>query len=227
MIERYSIAADAEVLQQRYLLESTEHYEKKYNAFPGQLLPILLHEGGRGLSYFYWGSRPVASRSMAERVINIRGELIEEKPVFKKKMKGHRCIIPADGFYCWKKIGKRQAIPWRFALPENPIFSIAGVWEEFENNGEFLHTFQLITRPHPLADITERMPVILSLEEEKTWMNTGTSEEELLALISTNQPPGLINYSVSPLLNSPSCNSILLFQPSPPADQFGNLTLFD
>ena len=126
MIERYSIAAESGALQQRYSLESTPHYEKKYNAFPGQLLPILLHEGGRGLSYFYWGGTPVLARNLAERAINIRGELPEEKPVFKKKIKRRRCLIPSDGFYCWKKIGKRQAIPWRFSMPDNSLFSIAG-----------------------------------------------------------------------------------------------------
>lgn len=226
MIERYSIAAEAHLLQQRYSLENTPQHEKRYNAFPGQLLPLLLLEGGRGFSYFYWGGRPT-TRSMGERVINIHGELIKDKPVFMKKIKRHRCIIPADGFYAWKKIGKKQAIPWRFAMTDNLIFSIAGVWEEFENNDEFLHTFQMITRPNPTVEITERMPLILSPAEEKKWMDSSAGEEELAEMIRANQPPVLINYSVSPLLNSPTCNSILLFQPAPPADQYGNLTLFD
>jgi len=86
----------------------------------------------------------------------------------------------------------------------------------------------MITQPAPSFEITERMPVILSLDEEKIWMNvTPAGEEELTALIRANRLPPLINYAVSPFLNSSSCNSVLLFQPSPPADQFGNLTLFD
>ncbi|PGH37523.1 MAG: hypothetical protein CRN43_20670 [Candidatus Nephrothrix sp. EaCA] len=99
---------------------------KKIQRIPRSVIAILLHEGGRGLSYFYWGGTPVLARNLAERAINIRGELPEEKPVFKKKIKRRRCLIPSDGFYCWKKIGKRQAIPWRFAMPDNSLFSIAG-----------------------------------------------------------------------------------------------------
>ncbi|NJN42485.1 MAG: SOS response-associated peptidase [Flammeovirgaceae bacterium] len=66
-------------------------------------------------------------------MISIRGELIPQKPVFKRKLKNRRCVVPADGLYFWKKTGKKSAIPYRFVFPDTTIFSMAGLWEEFED----------------------------------------------------------------------------------------------
>jgi putative SOS response-associated peptidase YedK len=123
-------------------------YTTRYNAAPTQLLPVITHESPEGFSFFYWGSAPqwAKNKTLAERIINTRAELIQDKPVFKKSLMRSRCIIPADGFYAWKKVGKKTSIPWRFVLKSKKIASFAGIWEEYDDSeGQAYHTFTLIT----------------------------------------------------------------------------------
>lgn len=231
MIERYSIAASTDQLMQRYGIEKSEAYQPVYNAAPSQLLPVITHEHPQGFSFFFWGLPPkwVKGKALAEKTINIRAELIADKPVIRKNLVQRRCLIPADGFYCWKKVGKKTSIPWRFTFSTKEIVSWAGIWEEYEEEEENFHTFQMITRPSPsaIAEVTDRIPVILTKETEKLWLNPTAAESDLLLLLNKAESPKMDGYSVSPQLNSPGFNKPSLLLPAPPSDQFGNLTLFD
>jgi len=232
MIERYSIHASAKQIAERFQIEEPEAFKPRYNAAPAQLLPVITHESPQGCSYFYWGASPEWSKNktFAERIINTRGELIKDKPVLKKNLKTHRCLIPADSFYVWKKIGKKTQIPWRIILKSKEIFSFAGLWEEFDDHeGNSFHTFSIITLPSEnwIAEITERIPVIFSKQEEKIWLDNNASEEQLLSLLLVSPTHLLEGYNVSPSINSVEKDGPSLIIPTPPADQFGNLTLFN
>jgi len=232
MIERYSIHAAAWQLATRFQIEEPEAYKPRYNAAPSQLLPVITHAGSKGFSYFYWGAAPQWSKNktFAERIINTRGELITDKPVLKKTLRTHRCIIPADSFYAWKKIGKKTLVPWRIVLKSKDIFSFAGLWEEYDDHeGNMFHTFSIITVPAEgwMLEITERAPVIFSVSEEKTWLNNTSTEDQLLPLLKLYPPHLIEGYNVSPIINSTDKDGPGLIVPTPPTDQFGNLTLFD
>ena len=138
--------------------------------------------------------------------------------------------MPADSFYAWKKVGKKTMVPWRILLKSKEVFSIAGLWEEYDDHeGNSFHTFSIISVPAEnwIADITERMPLIFSLEEEKIWLDKHASEDQLIALIKGYPATLLEGYNVSPSINSVERDVPSLIIPTPPADQFGNLTLFD
>ena len=232
MIERYSIHASPKQIATRFQIEEPEAFKPRYNAAPSQLLPVITHESPQGFSYFYWGAAPEWSKNktFAERIINTRGETIKDKPVLKKNLKTHRCLIPADSFYVWKKIGKKIMVPWRIIFKTKEVFSFAGLWEEFDDHeGNSFHTFSIITVPAEkwIGEITERMPVIFSKKEEKIWLDTNSSEDQLLQLIHHYPAEFLEGYNVSPLINSIERDGPSLIIPTPPADQFGNLTLFD
>jgi putative SOS response-associated peptidase YedK len=232
MIERYSIHATSSQLIGRFKIEESQAYKPRYNAAPAQLLPVITHESPQGFSYFYWGTAPQWSRnkSLAERIINTRAELISEKPVFKKQLMRYRCLIPADGFYAWKKVGKKTSIPWRFVPKSKKILSFAGLWEEYEDSeGNAFHTFSIITVPanETVGTVTERMPVLFNRAEEEVWLDKNSSEETLLALLKPYPTNDLEGYTVSPGINSTETDSALLILPTPATDQFGNLTLFD
>lgn len=231
MIERYSIHASSKQLTERFSLESAGGYKPTYNAAPSHLLPVIMHENPVGLSFFYWGMAPqwTQNKSMAERIINTRAELISEKPVLKKTLMKNRCLIPADGFYCWKKVGKKTSIPWRFTAKNREILSFAGLWEEYEDeNGKAFHTFSIITTPssETVADVTERMPLIFTQNEEQVWLQKEATAEQLIALFKSFPSSQLEGYTVSPAINSIEKDVPSLILPTPPADQFGNLTLF-
>jgi len=232
MIERYSIHASAKQIATRFQIEEPENYKPRYNAAPSQLLPVITHESPQGFSYFYWGTAPQWSKNktIAERIINTRGELIKDKPVLKKNLKTHRCLVPADGFYAWKKVGKKTNVPWRIIMKSKEIFSFAGLWEEYDDHeGNSFHTFSIITVPSEkwISEITERVPVIFSKDAEKIWLDKSSSDDHLISLLKIFPVELLEGYNVSPLINLIDKDGPSLITPKPPSDQFGNLTLFD
>lgn len=231
MIERYSIGVTSNQLAQRYGIDEPTAHQARYNAAPSQLLPVITHEAPQGISFFYWGQPPGWSKNktLAEKIINVRAEQILEKPVLKKNLMQHRCLIPADGFYAWKKVGKKTLIPWRFSLRQKGIFSFPGLWEEYEDEeGNSFHTFTIITIPSNdfVLAVTERMPVIFDKPSEKIWLSKESTENDLTALLKTTDDQ-MDGFPVSPQLNAISFDRPSLVLPVPPADQFGNLTLFD
>ncbi len=230
MFIRYSLTATADDISQRFAVEVPKGYEPQYNAAPTHLLPVITDDSQKGLSFFYWGTTPLMAnkKSLGEKIINTKAESIGEKQVARKKLKERRCLIPADGFYEWKRTGKRTSIPYRLTLQDKSIFAMAGLWEEYDDeHGEMFHTFTVITTPanKTVSVIAERMPLVLPAEIEKNWLD-GIDEQSLISLL---QPyPGVLDfYSVSSRINFPERNDRLVILPAPPADQFGNLELFD
>ncbi len=231
MISRFTITKSTEQLAAYYSAEVSSFYKPRYNAGPAQLIPVLTSENRNGFSFFYWGLSPERSRnkSISEKILNRHVSDILSRPVQIRHLKSRRCIIPSDGYYFWRPLGKKATIPYRITLKGNQIFSMAGIWEEFETEtGETHHTFSLITCNSipALAEIHSRMPKVLDRTEELLWLDPGTDEQTLLQIIN-NQP--LVEwefYTVSHHLEDLNRDLPSMIFPAPPADQFGNLTLF-
>ena len=209
-----------------------EFYKAHYNASPTHLLPVITSTTPQGLSLFYWGTAPewAKNKALSEKIINLHGEDFPEKPGLQKALLKQRCIVPADGFYGWKKIGKKTSIPYRFILKTQGLFSFPALWEEFEDtDGNQIQTFTIITSPSNsvVNVIQERMPLILDRESEKTWLDKESPEEVLLEIISNPGTNDLDYYSVSPRISQQNVDVPSLIVPTPPSDQHGNLTLFD
>ncbi len=231
MSSRYSITLNAAALEKRYDIEVSPAYMPRFNAAPSQLLPVITNTGPQGLSFFYWGLAPqwAKNKTISEKIIYTREESIREKSILKKSLKQQRCIVPADGFYLWKKIGKKSQIPYRFILKSNEAFSLAGLWEEYDDeNGEFFHTFTIITTKANklITPFDERMPVIIEKSNEKEWLSN-TSEDLILNQLKSYPSERFDFFSVSPRINHLNNDDSLLIIPAPAADQYGNLTLFD
>ena len=232
MIDRYSIAAPKAKIHERFHSDVLDNYAPNYNASPTQLLPVIMHSSPQGVSTFYWGNLPKWSKNkgLAEKIINIHAESILEKSMLKRRMMKNRCLIPADGFYAWKKLGKKTTVPYRFVLNDTDLFSFAGIWEEFEDDdGREQHTFSIITTAANdlVASVQERMPAILTQSTEKIWMDSESSESTLMNLLLPYPAEKMSYYPVSPRILDSNINVPSLIIPTPPADQFGNLTLFD
>ncbi|HEY0741719.1 MAG TPA: SOS response-associated peptidase [Chryseosolibacter sp.] len=232
MIDRYSLTASSEVIRERFSVEVPEFYRPRFNAAPTQLLPVVTSTAASGVSLFYWGTSPEWSKNKvpSEKMINVRAESLNEKPALKKSLKKNRCLIPADGFYGWKKVGKKTSIPYRFVMTNKDLFAFAGLWEEFEDtDGHEIQTFMIFTQESNslVAQIQERMPVILSRENEKLWLDPATDEESLTKMLFTPSSSPMIHYPVSPGISDIKIDLASLIIPTAPADQHGNLTLFD
>ena len=232
MIDRYSITASADDVRERFSVDVPDFYLPRYNAAPTQLLPVITSSSPKGLSLFYWGTSPEWSKNkvLSEKIVNLRAENLEDKPALKKAVRKTRCIILADGFYGWKKVGKKTAIPYRFVLNSRDPFAMAGVWEEFEDtDGNEIQTFTLITQSanELVETVQERMPVILTKQAEKIWLDN-TSDEASLVGVLTKYPAAAMNfYPVAPTISDSKTDLPSMIIPTPPADQHGNLTLFD
>jgi putative SOS response-associated peptidase YedK len=231
MCGRYSLAAKAEKLVKRFNVDVTAAYSPKYNAAPTQLLPVITGENPDGFSFFYWGIVPAWSnnRAISPKLINARAETLAERASFKGAFHNRRCLVPADGFYEWKQIGKKTKIPYRFILSNESPFAFAGIWDEFENlEGEQVQTFTLITTQanELVTPIHDRMPVILTPESEKIWLDKNSTPRQLLDVLKPYSEDEMANYTVSPKVNNAMNEGPELILHVPPADQFGNFTLF-
>lgn len=232
MIDRYSITASAEQISERFSVDVPEFYKAHYNASPTQLLPVITSATPEGVSLFYWGTAPewAKNKTVSEKLINFRAEQFPEKPMLKKSLRTQRCIVPADGFYGWKKVGKKTSIPFRFVMKSQGIFSFPALWEEFEDtDGHPIQTFAVITvaADQAVNSVQERMPLILNRQTEKIWLNKDSEEEKLLGIFSLADTAGISYYPVSPRISQMDIDVPSLITPTPPADQHGNLTLFD
>lgn len=232
MIDRYSLTVSASILSERFSVEVPNHYIPRYNAAPTQLLPVITSSGSSGISWFYWGRPPhfARNKNLSEKIINLPVETLRERPVFKKAMTQNRCIIPADGFYVWKKVGKKTSIPHRVTEVAQKPFSFAALWEEFEDeDGSMVHAFTIVTveSNELVTPINDHMPAILMKTEENIWLNPASTEVELTNVLKAYPANKLGLYTVSSLINNPLKDHPSLIIPAPASDQHGNLTLFD
>lgn len=231
MCGRYSLSKNKLELEERYQAEMLGAFKPRYNVAPTQLVPVITSDSPKGFSHFYWGITPEFSKNkpVSQKLINARAETITEKISFKSSFKKRRCLVPADGFFEWKKVGKKIRVPYRFTLYDESIFSFAGLWEEYENEkGIIQHTFLILTtNPNGLvADVHDRMPVIIKKEDEKKWLDKYSSESELLDLLKIYPEDEMMSYAVSPLVNHVGNDSPQILKKTSPMDQFGNYTLF-
>jgi len=233
MLERYSISTSTEDLSERFEgIEITSGYKPRYNAAPSQLLPVITNENPNGFSFFYWGTAPRWSgrRAISRKLINAEKEEIVEKPTYLKALENNRCLIPADGFYGWKTVGKKSRIPHRFILSESQPFFMAGLWEEYQDESEeLIHTFAIITTTanELIAPVSTTMPAILTDQQAKNWLSQHNSRESLLNMLVSFPSDQMGTYTVSPMIDSQQLDLPTMIKPAAPVDQYGNYTLFN
>jgi len=232
MCQRYTITAKAEKLKERFKLDVPEGYSPTYNASPTQVLPIITNVNQEGISFFYWGLMPsmAKNKSISPKLYNARAEDVLNKASFAYALRHRRCLIVADGYYDWKQTGKKSKVPYRVTLNNQEPFTMAGLWEEFEDTeGESIHTFTIITTAANsiLTELNNRMPAMLSPEDERIWLDDDKSSQEHLEILKPYDDNLISKYTVSPLINRLDIDNSELIKNSPPADQFGNYALFE
>ncbi|MFP4369654.1 MAG: SOS response-associated peptidase [Candidatus Kapaibacterium sp.] len=181
--------------------------EARYNIAPTQNIAAILGDGSGKIRKLRWGLVPfwADDPSIGNRMINARGETLNEKPSFKKLIKSRRCLIIATGFYEWKKSGKEK-IPYYIKMKDGKPFTFAGLWDVWNKGEEPLTTATIITTvPNEMiSDIHNRMPAIIMPEHRELWLSTETvSIEMLLAAIGPYPADEMEAYPVSKAVNNP------------------------
>jgi putative SOS response-associated peptidase YedK len=206
MCGRFSLTVNEAELNLRFEIEGgVAPYISRYNCAPTQMLVVITNQDDKHLSYFKWGLIPPWAKDPAigNKMINARAETIAEKPSFRLPLRSQRCLVPADGFYEWKLNGKK--VPYRIFLKDTRIFAMAGIWDKWKTpDGSLVYSFSIITTSANefMKTIHDRMPVILSEEDEKRWLHE-SSESSLLSLLKPCPPELMDAYPVSELVNSP------------------------
>ncbi len=170
-----------------------------------------------------WGLIPYWSRDPEKtaarfRMINARAESVAEKPAFKWAFRRRRCLIPADGFYEWKK-DTRPRQPYFIQMRSGEPMALAGLWERWEaaDGSRVIESCTVIvTAANSLvAQLHERMPVIIAPEDHDFWMDHTSSKrkEELMALLKPYPPGELEMWPVSRRVNNPDHKEQDLVQP--------------
>ncbi len=170
MCGRYQLNVNLEDLLERYFINMTEiQLTAREEIFPSQKVPVVINEGENQLKLFKWGFAPSFSK---RDIINARGETVASKPTFRESFQKRRCLIPATAFFEWQNAGNKK-IKYRIQLKSEEIFSLAGIYNTFNNNGNHEESFTIITTSAPgkVANIHDRVPVIISREVEREWLN--------------------------------------------------------
>ncbi len=183
-----------------------------YNIAPGNsILSVIRKDGKRLLVDHQWGLIPHWAKepTIGHKLINARGESVHQKPSFRSAFKSRRCLIPASGFYEWKKEGKIK-IPYYVKLKSGGSFGLAGLHETWTSkSGEEVHTCTIITTEANaiMSPIHDRMPVIIPQSSQDLWLDTTALPEDLLGLIAKYPAGEMELYPVSTLVNSPKNDS--------------------
>ncbi len=159
----------------------------RYNIAPmTDIVVVRTIAGRRTLCTLRWGLVPFWAKdpAIANKLINARAETAATKPSFHEALRKRRCVVPATGFYEWKKEGSRKQ-PWYFR-PRDPAASlaIAAVWEKWKSpEGETLETCCLLTTSANgvLSPVHDRMPVLLDRDAVTRWLDPENSDPSTLA----------------------------------------------
>ena len=176
MCSRYFLDADGNIIAYTFRVPVKEPIRKRFNIAPTQEAPVIRvgKEGAREVALLRWGLVPFWAKDLAvgTRMINARAEGVEAKPAFRAAIRARRCLVPATGFFEWKGIAGRKQ-PFAITLPDRPLFAFAGLWETWKPSaGEPVETFTIVTTDanDAVAEIHDRMPVILPREAEDAWL---------------------------------------------------------
>lgn len=128
-----------------------------------------------------WGLIPYWAKDMSigVKAINAASETAAEKPAFREPMRKRRCLILADGFYEWKKIGPKNKQPYNIGMADDGLFAFAGLWDKWKDpDGKEIVSCTILTTEANalLKDIHERMPVILSPDAYDIWLDPGVTD---------------------------------------------------
>lgn len=226
MCGRFTITSDrVEIILERFRAELAPgygRYDPRYNAAPGQYVPVIvMKEGRRYLTNMLWGFVPPWGEKagpQARSQANIRDDTISRNSFFREKLLTNRCIFVADGFYEWKKPegyegmarGERlpkgiRKTPYRIIMKNGEMFGIAGLWRPVGPEKEKIVTAGIITTDANefLKHVHDRMPVILEEEKLDCWLDPGIRIfDQIYPLLEPYPEDKMEAYVVTDLVNN-------------------------
>lgn len=186
-----------------------------YNVCPTvQVHTVTAYEGSRRLRPMRWGFIPhwYNKPNDGPLLINARAETVAEKPAFRAAVRERRCLIPASGFYEWTVDDAGNKLPWFIHREDGDPLAFAGLWQDWERDGEGFTTCAVVTTgaAGAMRDIHTRMPVILEPADWPLWL--GEAGHGAAVLMQPN-PEVLAFHRVDPAVNSNRAHGPELIEP--------------
>lgn len=214
MCGRFALKTTTQAIREMFLLEEGEAFEPHYNIAPSMKIPAVWEspeKGRRQMTLLKWGLVPSWAKDPAigNKMINARAESAAEKPAFRAPFRRKRCLIPADGFYEWKKPpeGKKVKQPYFVKRADGKLLAFAGLWDCWRapDGGELKTCTILTTQANEIMQpIHDRMPVILPEKNFAVWLDPKNQDPKKLSAVLQPYPSeNLVAYPVSLAVNSP------------------------
>jgi putative SOS response-associated peptidase YedK len=208
--------------------------DRSFNVAPTSDVYVVVETGGiRRLDAFHWGLVPFWAKDakVGQKMINARAESVGDKPAYKRAFQKRRCIVPADGFFEWKRIpGQKTKQPMYLHRPDGEPFAFAGLWElwrpKIEGSDEYaddestwIRSCTIITgQPNEVvAPIHDRMPVMLPPSAWDRWLDPDNDDIATLGQLLVPAPAELVvAHPVSTRVNDVRSKDSALIEPFDP-----------
>lgn len=190
MCGRFTLRTEGEELARLFECEGFSQLKLRFNIAPTQPVAAVrasLERGARELAWLYWGFVPswAKDRSIGSRMINARSETVATKPSFRHALRHTRCLIPADGFYEWRREAEKgPKQPYYIHRKDDRPFAFAGLWTTWEGpDHSLLESCTILTTEanDTVRPLHDRMPVILPEGAYACWLDPAQTKADLLA----------------------------------------------
>jgi putative SOS response-associated peptidase YedK len=231
---RYSVSVEPALVAERFQLELPEGVERRWNVAPSQpVLAVLTNREGTETraKMVRWGLIPhwAKDEKAGFKMINARAEGLLDSGSYRPLLDHRRCLIPADGFYEWRRDPDGAKRPVRYTVDGGAIFAFAGLWTVWHDprSGERVRSCTIVTTEANslVAAAHDRMPVILPREAEATWLSHEVGAGEALQLLLPLPPERMQAADVSTLLGNPDNEGPELLDPLTGTDGSEQLSL--
>jgi putative SOS response-associated peptidase YedK len=217
MCGRYELSSHPEVIALAFGLAHPPTLRARYNIAPTQPVPVVRvnRDGERECVEMRWGLIPRFAKdpSIGARMINARAETVATSGAFRYAFAHHRCLVPLNGFYEWRKATSGK-VPHHIGMRDGPPFALAGIYERWRApDGEPIASVAIVTTnaSGTVRDIHDRMPVIVPPEEYARWLDR--ANEDASDLLGPWQGEALRIHSVSKRVNTVANDDASLVQP--------------
>lgn len=223
MCDRFSFSLPKQKIIRRFGVRVPDTPAPQYNIWPGSRVAVVLDGQPGQLAWAAWGLGRDGKPARHRMAVKPEAQKPSAQTV---DALARRCLILADGWYVWKRLSHKSRVPHRATLKWNIPFAMAGVWRQPEGALQPECAVLTVQSNGLFAGMTASMPAVLSLEDEKTWLDAGAGIGDLLSCLRPYPADKMRVFPVSVQINEPGANTPDLVLPALPADQFGNYVLF-
>jgi putative SOS response-associated peptidase YedK len=222
MCGRFSQQRPASELAEIFAAEPlADELGPRFNVAPtDDALVVVQRDDRRAITAYRWGLIPhwADSSKVGSRMFNARAETLTSSPAFRDALRRKRCLVPVDGFYEWKREGTRRQ-PFLIAQADGRPLALAGLWSGWRDPAadRVIRTFTIVTAgPNAqVAELHDRMPVVVPEEAWSTWLDPGLDDSaELQGLLQPNEAVDLRILAVSRLVNDVRNDGPELIEPA-------------